>query len=265
MRDGPGVSLAGVALVLGMWTYALLILLPLRLLAKRSPPLAAGGLGARYSPQPDGPTSIGSAASREADFDDVAPDYDRCVGPFARPIFSAALDAMAPHLARASRVLDVGCGPGAALRRVAPLVNEGEVVGIDVSFAMLQIARDRARQARLENVALFQVDAAELPLVFTDSFDLAYSCLVHHHFADPPAAVRGIVASLRSGGAYAAVDATGPVLTKLATPLTRAVDPGWVGFPRQDGLIAVLASAGLRHIRWVQLSPGIGMAIGWRP
>jgi len=265
-EGGRKVSLAGVALVLGMWLYAVLLLLPLRAwarLRRRRPALRSGGLGIRFSPQVDGPRPA-AVRHAPAEFDDIAPDYDRCVGPFAGPIFASALDAIAPYLARGSRVLDVGCGPGAALSSVARLVADGEVVGVDVSLPMLKLAHERARRERVANVALFQADAAELASSFADSFDVAYSCLVHHHLSDPTAAVRGIAATLRPGGVYAAIDATGPRLTALATPLARAVDPGWVRFWAREALMRLLADAGLERIGWIPLAPGIGIAIGTR-
>lgn len=258
-------ALAGFALVLGMWSYAAFVLLPMRLrrARRRVPPLAAGGLGPRFSPQIGGPAVI-TARDRPADFDEGADAYDRCVGPFAGPIFAFALQAIAPHLRSGSRVLDVGCGPGAALMRVARVVPDGEVVGVDLSLEMLQLAEARARRAGLTNVALFQADAAELAPTFGGSFDVAYSCLVHHHFAEPAAAIRGIVATLRPGGVYAAIDATGPRLTRVATPLARAVDPGWVRFWTTQTLVDLIRSAGLERVIWTQLAPGVGMAVGIR-
>lgn len=248
-----------------MWLYAAFVLLPMRLRRPRGPlpPLGAGGLGARFSPQTGGPAVI-TERDHPADFDEGADAYDRCVGPFVGPIFGFALDALAPHLRLGSRVLDVGCGPGAALMRVARLVPDGEVVGVDLSFEMLQLAQTRARRARLDNVALFQADAAELAPTFEGSFDVAYSCLVHHHFTDSVAAVRGIVATLRPGGLYAAIDATGPRLTSVATPLARAVDPGWVQFWTTEKLVELIRSAGLERVSWMQLAPGVGMAVGIR-
>jgi ubiquinone/menaquinone biosynthesis C-methylase UbiE len=262
------VSIAGVALVAGMWLYAVLLLLPIRLSARlrrrHSRTRNDGGLGARFSI--DGPGPIVISVPREpAAFDDVAKDYDTCVGPFASPIFSSALDALSSRLPRGARVLDVGCGPGAALLRVARMVPDGEVVGIDVSLGMLRIAADRARAAGSRNVALFQVDAAEIPERFGASFDLAYSCLVHHHLIDPHAAVRAISSALRPGGAYAAIDAAGRVLTTIASPFTRRVDPGWVAFRRREETMSALSGAGLQQVTWVPLAPGIGMAVGTRP
>jgi SAM-dependent methyltransferase len=234
--------------------------------ALRRPRVAAGGgAGARFSTAARAPEPDVRLASRRAPFDDVASDYDRCVGPFSGGIFDAALHSMAPHLTVGSRVLDVGCGPGASLRKVARLVPHGEVVGVDLSIHMLRLAHERARRERIANVAFVHADAADLPASFTESFDVAYSCLVHHHLEDPLAAVRGITRSLRPGGRYAAIDATGTILTRLASPLARTVDPGWVGFPRRDPLLALLRAAGLAEVRWVPLAPGIGMALGTRP
>lgn len=257
--------LAGLALVAGLWLYALVFLLPIRIARKQRTSDAAprGGLGIRFSsegaaPRPS-PSPIGDGG-----FDPVARDYERWVGPFADPIFAEALVAIGSDLGPASRVLDVGCGPGTALRRVARLVPDGEVVGVDLSLEMLTVAHERARSAGIANVALYQADVTRLPASFEGSFDLAYSCLVHHHLPDQAGAVRSIARSLRPGGAYAAIDATGRWLTMIASPLTRAADPGWVGFPRRDELLSLLAKAGLERVRWVSLTPGVGMAMGWR-
>ena len=261
-------ALAGIALVGGMWLYAALLLFPLRLphLLRRSRALPPGGLGLLFSGPglSNGPHPDERVARSAAPFDPVASDYDRCVGPFAEPIFAAALDAMRPHLARGSRVLDVGCGPGTSLRRVARLLPAGEVVGVDLSIEMLRLAHERSRKEGIGNVAFYQADVAALPASFTSSFDVAYSCLVHHHLERPLDAVRNITASLRPGGIYGAIDATGALLTTLATPLARAVDPGWVGFTRHEALMDLMRSAGLADVRWIPLSPGVGMAVGTR-
>jgi SAM-dependent methyltransferase len=66
---------------------------------------------------------------------------------------------------RNRRVLDVACGTG---RVTALLVREGfaEVVGSDVSSAMMEVAK-----RRLPHVEFFQSDAARLPFD-NDSFDV---------------------------------------------------------------------------------------------
>ena len=65
------------------------------------------------------------------------------------------------HLNALDRVLDLGCGTGWASRRLARLVPDGEVVGIDVADEMLR----RAEQAsqRLKNVRYIWGSAEKIP------------------------------------------------------------------------------------------------------
>ena len=43
-------------------------------------------------------------------------------------------------------VVDVGCGTGSALRRIAPRVPQGRLIGLEPTPRMIAIARDRASQ-----------------------------------------------------------------------------------------------------------------------
>jgi len=103
----------------------------------------------------------GSRKLRErirANFDRGAPEYDRFEA--ATDFFGGLLDellSLGPPLA-GRRVLDVGCGTGASLERLARTVGgEGRVVGIDLSLGMLRCARTRfggrARVAQMDGCA----------------------------------------------------------------------------------------------------------------
>ena len=77
---------------------------------------------------------------------------------------------------RVEVALDVGCGNG---RNTAVLVDHADaVVGVDVSGALLSIARDRVTAA-----VLLQGDAARLPLRH-DVADLALYIATLHHLGD---------------------------------------------------------------------------------
>ena len=62
------------------------------------------------------------------------------------PITLPVLEKM--RLAPADNVLDVGCGAGWLSRRVAKLVPQGRVVGMDVSDEMVRHARRASGQRR---------------------------------------------------------------------------------------------------------------------
>jgi len=86
-------------------------------------------------------------------------------------------------------VLDIGCGPGAAVRAAAAATTRA--VGIDRSEAMIGIARRRSK--RLDNVEFTVGGAEQLP--FPDaSFDRVWTIHSFHHWEDQRL---GILESLR--------------------------------------------------------------------
>lgn len=75
-------------------------------------------------------------------------------------------------------VLDIACGPGCWVQRVAQDYPRMQVTGIDISTTMITYAQTRADVMRLEN-AHFHVMDANGPLDFPDaSFDLVNARLI---------------------------------------------------------------------------------------
>lgn len=107
----------------------------------------------------------------------------------------------APAIDPAARVLDLGCGVGRLTRALAARVPEGEVVGLDVSAAMLERAREE--NAHLRNASFVQGDGATLGGLGDASFDLAVSFVVFQHLPDPRMTLRYVSelgCVLRPGG-----------------------------------------------------------------
>jgi SAM-dependent methyltransferase len=79
-------------------------------------------------------------------------------------------------VAAGERALEVGCGTGAFTVPLAAAVGgRGEVLGADISAAMLASARKRLVEAGLRNVTLTEADAQTHEFE-PDRFDLALVC-----------------------------------------------------------------------------------------
>ncbi len=113
------------------------------------------------------------------------------------------LDLLSKHLAPASRVLDLGGGPG---RYAAELARRGHrVVLADVSPALLDEARRRFGEldvaANVESID--EVDAVDLAIYANESFDAVLAFGPFYHLITPDereAAARELHRVLRPGG-----------------------------------------------------------------
>lgn len=119
--------------------------------------------------------------------DDVAQEYDakrfsRGGRLIDRREKEAVLDALGPVEDR--NVLEIACGTG---RFTVMLAERGaDIIGLDISEAMLAQGREKARQAGVEDhVEFMRGDAARLPFP-DDHFD-AVLAMRFFHLADTPA------------------------------------------------------------------------------
>ena len=120
--------------------------------------------------------------------------FDRAVAPHHERLMSAA--AISPG----ERVLDIGCGTGQTTRDAArAAAPAGAALGVDLSSRMLEVARARAVDEGLENVAFEQADAQVHPFDAA-SFDVAISRTGAMFFGEPVTAFANIARALRPGG-----------------------------------------------------------------
>jgi len=131
-----------------------------------------------------------------AEYSALAEDYSRLWAPVIKPMGLPILD-MLP-LAQAREILDVGAGTGEHFEDLRQRAPNADIVGVDRSAGMLQIAQ--ARGAR--RVAV--MDAQRL--AFRNSaFDLAVCVFVLFHLPDPVEALRELHRVLRPGAHIGAV------------------------------------------------------------
>lgn len=118
----------------------------------------------------------------------------------------------AEHLAGARDVLDVGTGEG-QVARVATAHGATRVVGVDPTWAQLEVARDRRG-----GPAYARAGAAALP--FPDrSFDAVVACLVFEHIEAVDEALAEVGRVLRPDGRF---------LFFLNHPLLQTPGSGWI-------------------------------------
>lgn len=95
------------------------------------------------------------------------------------------------------RVLDIATGPGYIAEAFARTARE--VVGVDLTDAMLSIAVQRTRERGISNISFRAADAQQLPFE-NASFDVVVSRLALHHLQTPIIVLREMSRVCRAQG-----------------------------------------------------------------
>jgi SAM-dependent methyltransferase len=103
----------------------------------------------------------------------------------------------AGRLAGNERVLDIATGPGYIAEAFARAARE--VVGVDLTDAMLAIAKERTEARGVSNVLFRAADAQNLPFE-NGAFDVAVCRLALHHLQKPLLVLREMARVCRDGG-----------------------------------------------------------------
>lgn len=122
--------------------------------------------------------------------------YERALSAYQDSLFAAA------GIGSGDRTLDIGCGTGATTRHAGRLAPDGSALGVDLSSAMIAVARRRAADDGLTNVHFEQADAQIHPFE-TGSFDVAIGQTSAMFFGDRVAGLTNIGRALRPGGRLA--------------------------------------------------------------
>lgn len=169
-----------------------------------------------------------------------------------------------PYLESGMNLLDCGCGPGAMTVDLAKIVAPGQVVGIDRHEPQLEVGRQKAAAAGLDNVRFEQGDIYSLP--FADgTLDAVFAHAVIYHLARPEAALAEIRRVLEPGGLVGIRDAdfdrdiktpTNPALERAFSLMDRVLEHSGAQLTfgrtqraalRRAGFVDIVASASYDH------------------
>lgn len=124
-------------------------------------------------------------------------------------------------------ILDIGCGGGRTVQKLAALAPEGKVFGLDYSPTSVAVSRNtNALEIEAGRVQIEQGSVVTLPF-HDSSFDLVTAVETHYYWPDLPANVREVLRVLKPGGSFVLIAETyrgGPfrLLYGLVMPLLRA-------------------------------------------
>jgi len=117
---------------------------------------------------------------------------------------------LAERLAAGARVLDVGCGRGRILHRLAALFPASRFKGIDLSDEAIAYAREEAARLDLRNAEFVVADLSDFD---TTAEPGAFDCITTfdavHDQARPLNVLKGIYRALRADGIYLMQDIKG--------------------------------------------------------
>lgn len=142
--------------------------------------------------------------------------------------------------------LDIGCGPGWAVRYAAHLVEEGKFYGIDLSAKMIEIAERKS--AGLKNVQFYNTNAENLPFE-SDLFDVIICTNSFHHHTNPAGTLKEAYRVLKPKGRIYIVDpTTDGVLMRLFDAIAGKIEKSHVKMYSTKEYEALFSEAGFRYV-----------------
>lgn len=156
------------------------------------------------------------------------------------PVHRRMLEVAQAELPDAGAILDVGCGTGRLLRAAADAFPAARLEGVDAAGEMVRQAHAMLPEG--SRIRIQQAVAERLP--FADaSFDLAFSSMTFHHWADQRRGIGEVARVLRTDGQWLLADFVATGLMKSVVRVFRLRR-----FPERRVLDPMLAAAGLKVV-----------------
>jgi demethylmenaquinone methyltransferase/2-methoxy-6-polyprenyl-1,4-benzoquinol methylase len=165
------------------------------------------------------------------------------------------------NLRPGATVIDIACGTGLNFPIIEKIIGPGgQIVGVDLTDAMLAHARDRVKAHGWNNVRLVQSDAAEY--AFPSRVDAIMSTYAMSQVPECAQVIAHGAAALSAGGRWAVLDLKVPASTpgwliRLSTAVVRphaSIDE-WIMRRPWDAIRAAMQHE-LTDLSWTELTFG---------
>lgn len=220
------------------------------------------------------------AAQVEQMFDDIAPTYDMLNHRLSWNIDKGwrrkAIKALAPH--QPQTLLDIATGTGDFALLAAQMLKPRKVIGADISEGMIEIGRQKVKEAHLEDIITFEKQDC-LDLSYPDeSFDAVTAAFGIRNFQSLDKGLSEMCRVLKKGGMLSIVELTSPVSFPMKqlfwlyshtflpiygrliskddraySYLTKTIE----AFPQGEQMMQILKKAGFAETRFKRLTFGI--------
>jgi ubiquinone/menaquinone biosynthesis C-methylase UbiE len=164
-------------------------------------------------------------------------------------------------------MLDVGCGGGRTVNKLAAIATQGKVYGIDHSEESLAATtRMNARWINLGRVELRHGSVSQMPFSH-DMFDVVTAVETHFFWPDLPADMREVWRVLKPGGTFIIVSECYKGAKKIAgKPAEKYVPPAGMALLSVSELREVFAKAGYADVQIIEEGDkGWICAVGRKP
>jgi ubiquinone/menaquinone biosynthesis C-methylase UbiE len=149
--------------------------------------------------------------NRDINFNRGAAHYDVFFGRMSRRFYRLLLEHV--ELTPGATVLDVGCGTGTLLRKMANICSINGF-GIDMAKNMIVEAKRKCPEMDI------QISRCEKTPFEDNTFDVVTTCMAYHHFSDKKGFAKEMSRILKPGGRLYIVD---PYFPRIIRELINAV------------------------------------------
>ncbi|XP_077865104.1 LOW QUALITY PROTEIN: S-adenosylmethionine-dependent methyltransferase Rv2258c-like [Saccoglossus kowalevskii] len=137
------------------------------------------------------------------------------------PNFITSVKEVRPLLESGVNVVDIGCGDGFVVCRMAEAFPTSEFHGVDISEEAIISARNEAATLGLTNVTFHTHTAARLPAYWSELFDYVIACDTIHDQAYPDVVLSEIRRILKPNGYFSMMDimAESKITDNMSNPI----------------------------------------------